>query len=129
MIHLGLAVKNHDGLETLLELHGLCIAQEGGYWVKFEVFEVTPTSHIPHGVSYSLTLHDKYNQRVMGFDNAHTPKGGKRKRFQGQIIEYDHHHKDEKCKGIPYLFDTPAQLIIDFWKAVNETLKRHGVIK
>ncbi len=81
MIYLGLAVKNHDQLESLLELHGLCIAQEGGYWVKFEVFEVTPTSHIPHGVSYSLTLHDKYNQRVMGFDNAHTPKAGKRKRF------------------------------------------------
>jgi hypothetical protein len=117
------------GLDTLLDLDGDIVAQEGGYWVKFEVHRVKPSTHIPHGIAYSLTLHDNHNQRIMGFDNAHTPKGGRKKRYQGQVIEYDHHHQDKHCKGVPYVFDSPAQLIEDFWKAVDNTLRRHGVIK
>ena len=82
MIYSGFAVKIHDGLESLLDLNGMCIAQEGGHWVKFDVFEVIPSPHIPHGISYSLTLHNKYNQRVMGFDNAHTQKAGRENVFK-----------------------------------------------
>lgn len=117
-----------EGLEALLDLDGVIIAQERGYWVKFEAHRVTPTECIPHGISYSLTLHDNHNQRIMGFDNAHTPKGGRRKRYQGQVVEYDHHHQNMMCKGVPYEFDSPAQLIKDFWNAVDTALRSHGII-
>ena len=118
-----------DGLETLLEMDGWVIAQEKGYWVKIGASRVIPSNNIPHGISYSLTLHDNHNQRVMGFDNSHVPKGGRRRKFQGQIVEYDHYHKDLTCKGVPYHFDSPAQLVEDFWKAVDKTLTSHGVIQ
>ena len=117
------------GLETLLEMDGWIIAQEKGYWVKIEASQVQSSTHIPQGVSYSLTLHDNHNQRVTGFDNAHAPKGGRRRKFQGQIVKYDHQHKDLTCKGIPYHFDSPEQLIEDFWKAVDKTLRSHGIIE
>ena len=89
-----------NGLDTLLDLDGVIIAQERGYWVKFEAHRIAPSRQIPHGISYSLTLHDNHNQRIMGFDNAHAPKGGRRKRFQGRVVEYDHHHQDQRCKGV-----------------------------
>ena len=119
---------NNSGLDELLGLNGVIIAQEGGYWVKFEAHKVKPSNHIPHGISYSLTLHDNYNQRILGFDNAHEPKGKKRKKFQARRTEYDHKHQDVKCKGVVYEFESPEQLLIDFWKAVDEILKNEGVI-
>ena len=118
-----------EGLETLLDLNGVVIAQERGYWVKFEAHRVALTEHIPHGISYSLTLHDNYNQRIMGFDNAHAPKGGRRRRYQGQIVEYDHYHRNLTCKGVSYEFDSPAQLVEDFWSAVDNALRSCNLIK
>ena len=91
-------MKGLVGLETLLELDGMLIAQEGGYWVKFEAKQVPVSKEIPHGIRYSLTLHDNFNQRVMGYDNAHVPKGGKRGKFKAQIVTYDHQHKTIKCE-------------------------------
>ena len=37
-----------------------------------------PKPEIPHGIRYNLTLHNRHNKRVMGFDNAHAVKGKKR---------------------------------------------------
>jgi len=34
--------------------------------------------HAPHGIRYSLTLHDKYGARVLGYDNAHAVKPPKK---------------------------------------------------
>jgi hypothetical protein len=65
----------------------------------------------------------------MGFDNAHIPKGGRKKRFQGQVVQYDHQHRSLKCKGIPYNFDSPEQMVMDFWNAVDDALRRHGIVK
>jgi hypothetical protein len=48
------------GLDTLLDLDGSILEQEGGYWIKIEVRRVPMSRHAPHGISYSLTLHDKY---------------------------------------------------------------------
>jgi len=63
--------ENKDiGLETLLQLDGEIFPMDNGYWVKFKVHHVEPNEHIPHGIKYSLTLHDKYNRRVVGYDNA-----------------------------------------------------------
>lgn len=47
---------------------------ENGYWTKIEVRIGDPTDHIPHGSKYSLTLHDSYNIRILGYDNAHGTK-------------------------------------------------------
>ena len=62
------------GLETLLDLNGVVIDQEKGYWVKFEIYKTDITKERPHGLSYSLTLHEKYGKRIMGYDNAHAYK-------------------------------------------------------
>jgi hypothetical protein len=121
------SVPYHKGLESLLELDGWTIQQAGGYWVKFEISMVEPGPHIPHGIKYCLSLHDKYNQRVMGFDNAHLPKQ-KHKKFSGRIRHYDHQHTDIDCRGVPYSFSAPEQLLIDFWCAVDDYLKQKGVI-
>lgn len=63
-------------LENLLELDGVrfVIDEKLGLWVKFEVRKVQIHKHRPHGIKYSLTLHDRYNNRLLGFDNAHSIK-------------------------------------------------------
>ncbi len=47
-----------QGLKYLLELAGEVFPMDNGYWTKFEVRLVEPNNNIPHGVRYSLTLHD-----------------------------------------------------------------------
>ena len=68
------------GLEPLLELDGEIFPMDNGYWTKIEAKMVKPNQKIPHGIRYSLTLHDKNNMRVIGYDNAHGVKP-KKKRF------------------------------------------------
>lgn len=108
-----------DGLKTLLDLHGYTYRLDKGYWVKFEAYPVTANEHIPHGVSYCLTLHDRYNRRVVGFDNAHghSLRSG-RKKFGGRKVTWDHKHSCEKV--FEYEFETAAQLIEDFWDEVGK---------
>lgn len=66
-------------IETLLDLNGIVIEQRGGYWTKFEVRRTeSTTEEVPHGIRYSLTLHDRCGQRVMGFDNAHAVNAKKK---------------------------------------------------
>ncbi len=112
--------KKDLSLETLLDLNGEIFLLKNGYWTKFEVFEVTQTPQIPHGIKYSLTLHDRNNTRLFGFDNAHTFKP-KKKKYGGQKITWDHKHKTDKVYA--YEFESASQLIEDFWKAVEEILK------
>lgn len=107
-------------LDTLLDLNGEIFMLDGGYWVKFETKEVFPSLSIPHGIRYSLTLHDKNNVRVIGFDNANAIKSKSRKRFSGRKVTWDHKHHMEKVK--PYEFESAGQLLDDFWKAVDEYL-------
>jgi hypothetical protein len=54
-----------ETLETLLDLDGEIFPMENGYWTKFEVKRVEPTKRIPHGIKYSLTLHDRNNTRIL----------------------------------------------------------------
>lgn len=103
-------------LETLLSLNGEIFPMENGYWTKFEAYQVDPSEQIPHGISYSLTLHDKNNRRVVGFDNAHAIKP-KRKKFGARKVTWDHKHQLEKVA--PYEFETAGQLLEDFWEAVE----------
>jgi len=46
------------GLDTLLDLDGYIIDQDGGYWVKIEAAMQEPAIGRPHGIKYSLSLHE-----------------------------------------------------------------------
>ncbi|MCF6208274.1 MAG: DUF6516 family protein, partial [Ghiorsea sp.] len=82
---------------------------------KFEVKLVATNTAIPHGIRYSLTLHNAKNQRVFGIDNAHLPK--LRKKYGAKKVTWDHQHK--KNKVVDYEFDSAAQLLKDFWQQVD----------
>ena len=63
-------------LDTLLDLDGVSYIIDGPFWVKFEVQRVPVTPEKPHGLGYSLTLHDGAGKRILGFDNAHPIREG-----------------------------------------------------
>ena len=109
------------GLETLLQLDGEVFPMDNGFWVKFNI-RITPENvHIPHGIRYSLTLHDKFNTRIIGYDNAHAIKPPKKKRFSGTRQIWDHKH--QKTKVHPYEFESAFQLLEDFWQDVNSIIE------
>ena len=85
--------------------------------------QVKPCPEIPHGIRYNLTLHNNYNRRIMGFDNAHAPKSRKRGKFKGRIVAYDHRHKSSKDRGTPYAFSSAQQLLEDFFNEVNRIMQ------
>src|SRR5690349_7092463 len=64
----------------------------------------------PHGVAYSVTLHDRNNTRILGYDNAHAVKR-KRKGFRARKTTWDHVHKMEIVTE--YELTSAAQLIED----------------
>ena len=114
-------------LDTLLDLDGVIIEQAGGCWTKFEVRRIAqPTEEIPHGIRYSLTLHDSRGERLMGFDNAHAVKPKKKSKHQGRKT-YDHHHRHSADKGVPYEFIDGHQLLKDFWLEVDTALCALGL--
>ena len=109
-----------NDLENLLNLDGEVFCLDGGYWVKFEARLTNPTENIPHGIKYSLTLHDKSNKRVLGYDNAHSFKP-KNKRYGAKKITYDHIHKKDDV--FEYEFENAEQLLLDFWESVDKYTK------
>ncbi len=118
---------HNKGIDTLLDLDGMVIEQAGGYWTKFEARQlVGVTEERPHGVRYSLTLHDRHGSRVMGFDNAHAVKASKKGKYRGRKT-YDHHHRHASDEGVPYEFLDAHQLLEDFWAEVDRTLKKLGI--
>ncbi len=104
-----------NDLENLLNLHGEVFPMDNGYWVKFDAYEVEKIVSIPHGVRYSLTLHDKNNHRVIGYDNAHSFKSSKK--YGANKSSYDHIHKQMDI--VAYEFESASQLIEDFWKSAE----------
>lgn len=113
-----------NDINTLLDLDGVVIEQARGYWTKFEAQHVAITEERPHGIRYSLTLHDRFGNRIIGFDNAHAvkPKKGKH-----GCRKYDHRHRHMKDAGISYEFVNAHQLLKDFWKEVDKTLNVLGI--
>ena len=109
------------GLETLLELDGEVFPMDNGFWVKFKVHITPENVHIPHGIRYSLTLHDKFNRRVIGYDNAHGIKPPKKKKFSGNRKIWDHKHRESMV--YPYEFESAFQLLEDFWNDVNSIME------
>ena len=105
-------------LKTLLNLDKEMFFLGKGYWVKFEARIVEKNEHIPHGIRYSLTLHDANNTRILGYDNAHSPKLPKgRKRYAAKKTAWDHKH--ECMKVYNYEFESASHLLEDFWADVK----------
>lgn len=102
-------------IENLLELDGVryVIEEHHGLWVKFEAKKVEPTHARPHGIKYSLTLHDRYNCRLIGFDNAHAIDSG---------VTFDHCHRDGTNKVKVYVYRDANKLLEDFWQSVEKVL-------
>ena len=108
-----------NDLENLLNLDGEIFPMENGYWVKFEAKKVNISLAIPHGIKYSLTLHNKRNQRVIGYDNAHSFKSSKK--YGAKKETYDHVHKQMDI--VAYEFDSASKLLEDFWKSAEYYMK------
>jgi hypothetical protein len=119
------AVPEEYGLEMLLGYDGRIMYLDGGYWMKFEIRRTDTTTERPHGLSYSFTLHDSRNRRIIGFDNAHAvkPLGRRAKRQQ----QYDHWHTTGADKGRPYDFTDAQTLVADFFEACERYLEKQGI--
>lgn len=122
-----MSVERDEGLDALLGLDGetFFVDANGHYRVKFVVKRVKADERKPHGLNYSLTLHDKSGERIVGFDNAHPvptqggPAGKKR-------VVNDHRHRFKTIR--PYDYKDAATLLEDFWAQVDSALKEEGVI-
>ena len=118
-----MAMHQESGIDTLLELDQQILDQGNGYWIKIEARRVTPTKEIPHGIRYSLTLHEPYGKRILGYDNAHAVKLPKKFKFAGQRLAYDHKHRNIYDQGVPYEFQNAYQLLMDFFAEVDRVLE------
>lgn len=113
-----------DGLERLLEIDGFLAEIGGGFWVKIVAQRVPPDVNRPHGVSYSLRLHEPGGRRVFGIDNAHPRRvtrgpSGRSSSAQGHL------HRDDSVR--PYAYRDADSLLEDFWREVNAVLKKRGI--
>jgi hypothetical protein len=109
-------------LDVLLDLDGqvLVVDPDGGHWVRSVVTRVEATPEKPHGLDYSLTLHEPDGERLVGFGSAHPV--GRQRRGGPQ----DHGHRLRTVK--PYDYQDAATLLADFWASVDEVLRERGVI-
>ena len=110
---------NEPGLIALLDLDGEIFPMLNGFWTKIDAKRVMQSDTIPHGVRYSLTLHNRNNLRVLGYDNAHRFKTGRRG-FEAKVTEWDHKHEGNKVKR--YKFASAGQLLEDFWSDVQRII-------
>ena len=119
-----LSATNEDdfGLDILLQLNGEIFSMGNGYWTKIEAKIVAVNEHIPHGIKYSLTLHDPNNMRILGYDNAHGIKP-KKKKYGAKRVVWDHRHEREIIE--PYEFEDAVQLLEDFWTDVEKMLVKN----
>ncbi len=111
-----------SGLSTLLDLHQSLIDQEDGYWIKIEAWEVATSQICPHGIRYSLTLHNPKGLRILGYDNVHAVKTSSR--YSGRKLPYDHRHRNAEDVGIRYEFKDAYQLLSDFFEDADRVLRR-----
>ncbi len=116
--------KRDHSVDYLLELDGQMLFIDHKHYVRFAVQKIEQTPEKPHGLNYSLTLHDENGNRLVGFDNAHPvkptkgPSGTKRKK-------QDHKHRLRTIR--PYDYKNAETLLIDFWDEVDTVLKERGV--
>ncbi len=92
---------------------------DGRFFAKFEAHMVEPSPGVPHGVKYSLTLHDRSGMRLFGFDNAH-PIKIRKGRFVERPTEADHWHYGPDDGVRKYRFQGSGKLLEDFWAEVEK---------
>lgn len=116
------------GLDDLLLLDGqvFVVDPAGGHWVKFVVHRVPPSPERPHGIGYSLTLHDGDGERLVGFDNAHSVRSSRGPGKGGAKSAHDHRHRQDTVR--PYAYTSAADLLANFWAEVDTVLKERGVL-
>ncbi len=112
-------MKLEKGLALRLDFDGWEYVREDGYSVRFSVRACDATVERPHGIRYSLTLHDKYGQKVFGMDNAHAAKPI-RKAIAGREQPFDHLHRSAKDKGTPYTLASAEDLITIFYNEISK---------
>jgi hypothetical protein len=116
------------GLNYFLDLNQSRIGYDNGYWVGIRAVKVEPDEERPHGLQYSLTLHDQDGDRVLGYDNSHrvdAATGPARRSKRPTTLD----HIDRKGrKSVPYRFTTPFKLLEDFFAAVDDILKRERAL-
>src|SRR5262245_23109695 len=99
-----------EGWDYLLDLDRQWIGYEKGYWATFRVSVVAADEGRPHGLQYSLSLHDPNDDRLLGYNNAHpidVATGPARKSKRPK--EHDHINRRGR-RVVPYKFATPAKL-------------------
>ena len=116
-------LERDPSLDALLGLDGVVSAlsdDPAPYWVKFIAKRVPVSPERPHGLYYSLTLHDPQGGRVLGFDNAHSVREGSGPGARTRI-EYDHQHRRQSVRF--YDYQDAGTLMIDFWTEVESAIK------
>jgi hypothetical protein len=111
--------EEHE-LEVLLNLDGFEFQFGRGYRVNIAAQRVAASPGRPHGIKYSLTLHDPAGRRIYGLDNAH---GTRRRR-----PEFDHRHVYGGRRLVPYPYRGPAELLEDFYREVERILAERGAL-
>ena len=116
------------GQDYFLSLDRQWIGYEKGYWVTFRVRKVEPSAERPHGIQYSLSLHDANDDRVVGYNNAHGVDVGTGPAKRSRRPRAHDHITRRGKKPVPYQFTTPYQLMADFLEEVDRILKKEGVL-
>ena len=116
--------RRDEGLDRLLDLDGFIAEVGGGFWVKIVVRRVPPDTDRPHGISYTLTLHDAAGLRVFGIDNAHLIRVTRGPASRSSTARH-HLHRGESVR--PYAYRDADTLMDDFWREVEAILTREGV--
>ena len=111
-------------LENLLAFDGEEFTTEEGLTMRFKVKRCPVTPERPLGIRYSLTLHDPYGHRILGFDNAHAAGIRKQKRFGAKIRTFDHVHRSARDKGVPIPISDAAELLALFLHEVDQYRQR-----
>jgi hypothetical protein len=111
-----MAEIDHE-LEFLLSLDGVEFRLFNGHVVKINAHTVAATAYRPHGLRYSLTLHDASGRRIYGMDNAHGIR---------RHPEYDHRHLYGRRKIVGYAYRGPAALLADFYREVERIFTERG---
>ncbi len=118
-------IGTDSGLQNLLNLNDSVLDQGDGYWIKIVAWSVLPTAFIPHGIRYSLTLHEPFGKRIMGYDNAHGLKPASKFKYAGRRMPYDHKHRHAADEGVLYQFVDAHQLLSDFFAEADRVLVQH----
>lgn len=116
--------RRDEDLDRLLDLDGFLAEVGGGFWVKIVARRVPPDANRPHGVSYTLTLHDQGGRRVFGIDNAHLVRLTRGPAGRSSAAR-DHAHRGESVRR--YAYRDADTLIDDFWREVEAILKKEGI--